>query len=114
MKPLLEEYAARVYRFALRLTGDRHLAEDLTQETFLRAWCARRRLREPDAAGPWLFRIAVNLWRDEIRRSNRGPNRVDLAPDDQASAKPPPERGVFDREDVRRAIEAWIGANFPS
>lgn len=106
MKPLLEEYAARVYRFALRLTGDRHRAEDLTQETFLRAWRARRRLREPKATGGWLFRIAANLWRDEIRRSHRGPNRVNLAPDDQPSAKPPPDRGVLDREDVRRAIEA--------
>ena len=32
----LEDWAPRVFRFALRLTGDPHVAEDVTQETFLR------------------------------------------------------------------------------
>ena len=67
----LEEFVPRVYRFALRLTGDRHRAEDLTQETFLRAWRRRRELREPRIARAWLFRIAVNVWRDEVRRGQR-------------------------------------------
>lgn len=106
VKPPLEEYAARVYRFALRLTGDRHLAEDLTQETFLRAWRGRRRLRDPDATAGWLFQIAVNLWRDEIRRSGRRVNCVNSTPDDRPSGEGAPDRGVLDREDVRRAIKA--------
>src|SRR3989304_8552329 len=64
VKVLLEEHVPRVYRFALRLTGNRHEAEDLTQETFLRAWRHRRRLRDRSAARVWLFAIAANLWRD--------------------------------------------------
>src|SRR5207244_7362280 len=65
---LLQECVPRVYRFALRLTHDPHAAEDLTQETFLRAWSQFRHLREPRAAQVWLFRIAVNVWRDQVRR----------------------------------------------
>ena len=49
MSKLLEEWVPRVYRFALRLCSDPHVAEDLTQETFLRAWQQRSRLRDEDA-----------------------------------------------------------------
>ena len=69
---LLEEWAPRVYRFALRLCNDPHIAEDLAQETFLRAWRHRGRLRDERVARVWLFRITANLWRDQLRR-NRSP-----------------------------------------
>jgi RNA polymerase sigma-70 factor (ECF subfamily) len=64
----LEEWAPRVYRFALRLTRQTHAAEDLTQETLLRAWGRHTQLRNASSARVWLFRIAVNLWRDQLRR----------------------------------------------
>src|SRR5205823_7678639 len=54
---ILEEWVPRVYRFALRLSNDLHTAEDLTQETFLRAWRDRERLRDERAARAWLFRM---------------------------------------------------------
>lgn len=59
-----------VYRFALRLTGDIHLAEDLTQDAMLRAWKARWRMPRSDSGEirPWLLRITRNLWIDESRR----------------------------------------------
>ena len=44
------------------------MAEELIQETMLRAWKRRRWLTDPDAVKPWLFRIASNVWRDELRR----------------------------------------------
>ena len=55
----LEDWAPRVFRFALRLTGDPHVAEDVTQETFLRAWPGRARLRDERLMRVWLFRIAL-------------------------------------------------------
>src|SRR5262245_27283653 len=64
----LVDWAPRVFRFALRLTGDPHAAEDLTQETFLRAWPARGRLRDDRLMRVWLFRITANIWRDRLRR----------------------------------------------
>jgi DNA-directed RNA polymerase specialized sigma24 family protein len=43
----LEEHVAMVYRYALRLAGRTDVAEDLTQETLLRAWRSRGKLRDP-------------------------------------------------------------------
>jgi RNA polymerase sigma-70 factor, ECF subfamily len=71
VKDLFEEYIPRVYRFALRLTGDRNEAEDLAQATLLNAWRDRKRLRNTAAAKSWLFTIAANLWRSGLRRKSR-------------------------------------------
>jgi RNA polymerase sigma-70 factor, ECF subfamily len=71
VKDLFEQYVPRVFRFALRLTGDRNDAEDLAQATLLRAWRDRKRLRDPAAARSWLFTIAANLWRDGLRQKDR-------------------------------------------
>lgn len=69
----IEPHLPSVYRFVLRLTQDPHRAEDLTQETFLRAWKNRTQLRDNRAVRVWLFRIAHNLWNDELRRGSRQP-----------------------------------------
>src|SRR5262245_49072471 len=53
----LEAWVPRVYRFALRLCHDPHAADDLTQETLLRAWRHRGHLRDERAMCVWLFRI---------------------------------------------------------
>ena len=86
----LEQFVPAVYRFALRLSRDAHLAEDLTQETFVRAWRRRAHLRELESVKTWLFRIVVNLWSDELRRRRvRGVERCEpvlKACDDAPSA----------------------------
>ena len=107
MRALLEEYVPRVYRFAMRLSRDHHAAEDITQETLLRAWRHRRRLKEPDAARVWLFTIAANIWRDQVQRGKLPVARVGpLAEDPEDDAQPAPERAVLDGEDVSRAMQA--------
>jgi RNA polymerase sigma-70 factor (ECF subfamily) len=60
-------HADAVYRYALRLTRNVQQAEDLTQETLLRGWKHRAKLREPGAARVWLLRIATNVQRDGLR-----------------------------------------------
>lgn len=69
----LEQHVPRVYRFALRLAGEPAHAEDLTQETMLRAWRSRETLRDVETRSVWLLRITHNLWRDELRRRRREP-----------------------------------------
>jgi RNA polymerase sigma-70 factor (ECF subfamily) len=101
---LLEEWAPRVYRFALRLCEDAHAAEDLTQETLLRAWRHRKRLRDPRAGGVWLFRIAANLWRDQLRRGRCRVARAEPL-QDRPGPTPPPERLAAGREEVERALD---------
>jgi RNA polymerase sigma-70 factor (ECF subfamily) len=60
-------HAEAVYRYALRLTRSPQQAEDLMQETLLRGWRRRKRLREAAAARVWLLRIATNIHRDGLR-----------------------------------------------
>ena len=68
---LVKRYERRLIRVIMRFVRDPDLAEDLAQETFLRVY---ERLEQFDAArrfSPWLFRIAVNLTLDHLRRRKR-------------------------------------------
>lgn len=67
MDELLAAHADVLHRYALRMVRDRQQAEDLTQETLLRGWRQRAKLREPAAARVWLLRIATNIHRDGLR-----------------------------------------------
>jgi RNA polymerase sigma-70 factor (ECF subfamily) len=103
---VLEEWLPRVYRFALRLSNDPHAAEDLTQETFLRAWRQRGRLRDERATRVWLFRIVVNLWRDQLRRGRLPLTRAGPLEGTEPSPARSPEQVVAEQEDLRRALDA--------
>jgi RNA polymerase sigma-70 factor (ECF subfamily) len=95
-----------VYRLALRLTHDPHQAEDLTQEAFLRAWKRQDELREPCAARVWLFRILVNLWRDQLRRRRSPVSLAGSLPAQQRGAVLTPDRQAALSEDAGRALQA--------
>lgn len=96
---LVSAFSGRVFNLALRFTGDRAEAEDIAQESFLRAFAALPRSRSELPFRPWLLQIAVNLCRDWARRaSRRSVPFSDLAPasDDpaEAAAGAGPEAGV--------------------
>ncbi len=102
----MDEHLPHVYRFALRLTGSRQEAEDLAQDTFLRAWRHKDRLRDAKAARVWLFTIARNLWTDRLRRKARRPAAIELLPEDEAGLAVAGEQESIAREDVRRVLAA--------
>jgi RNA polymerase sigma-70 factor, ECF subfamily len=58
-----------VHNLARRLTDRRADAEDLVQETYLRAWAAWTDGRRPDRVAPWLATICLNAGRDRLRRA---------------------------------------------
>ena len=71
LSALVDAYASRVFGLLFRLTSSREVAEDLTQETFLRLV---RTIGEYEHSGKfesWLFRIAANLARDRGRQHRR-------------------------------------------
>ncbi|HZG67606.1 MAG TPA: sigma-70 family RNA polymerase sigma factor [Herpetosiphonaceae bacterium] len=73
---LYDRYASTVLGLALRMLGDREVAEDAVQEIFWRVW---RRLGSFDrsrAFAPWLFGIAHNYCIDELRRRKVRPQSV--------------------------------------
>jgi RNA polymerase sigma-70 factor (ECF subfamily) len=99
----IEEHVGSVYRYALRLTRRPDLAEDLTQETLLRGWRSRQKLRDDRAARVWLFRIATNLWTDQIRRGQLRPEPFDT---ELPCPRPLPAAAIDERENVRMALAA--------
>lgn len=80
MTLLLEHHAEAVYRYALRLTRRADLAEDVSQETLLRAWRNQSGLREERAARLWLLRIATNVWNDHLRKTRADPAVLESDP----------------------------------
>jgi RNA polymerase sigma-70 factor (ECF subfamily) len=72
------DHLARLYGYCVRLTNDQTEAEDLTQETLLRAMRAYDGLRDPSRAKGWLFAIATNVWRDRARSRGREVRTVPL------------------------------------
>lgn len=76
VRALYDEHAAALWRYALRLTGDRARAEDVVQETLLRAWQHPEVTDDSErSARAWLFTVARNMIIDD-RRSARFRNVV--------------------------------------
>ena len=91
---LYRRYAPDVHRFALYLSGDRDEADDITSETFVRAWTAPGEIRMATVKG-YLFMIARNLFLKSLSRRRRN---VEL--DDQMRDPAPGQEA-----DVERASE---------
>ena len=71
---LYAEFGTRIYSYLRRLTQDTALAEELTQDTFLRALEHFQTFRGEGSVSNWLYRIATNLFRDYVRaHKGQGP-----------------------------------------
>jgi RNA polymerase sigma-70 factor (ECF subfamily) len=70
---LFERHHGAIYRYLLRTTGSREIAEDITQEVFLRVIKGLDGYQDIDHERAWLFRIAHNLRCDHTRRAYRQP-----------------------------------------
>ena len=105
---IVERHSDRVLRLALRLTGNRHDAEDLTQDVFVRVFRSLDSYR-PGTFEGWLHRITTNLFLDQARRKQRV--RFDGLSDERAdrlvSSEVAPEGALMDQtfdDDVERAL----------
>ena len=73
---IVRAYEAPVYNYVLRMVGDRSLAEDLTQEVFLRVFQGLPRFSERAKFTTWLFQVTKNRVLDELRACERRPRVV--------------------------------------
>jgi RNA polymerase sigma-70 factor (ECF subfamily) len=105
---VVRTHSARVYRLAYRLTGDRHDAEDLTQEVFVRVFRSLSSYT-PGTFEGWLHRITTNLFLDSVRRKAkiRFEGLAEDAADRLAGREPTPAQAYFDNHldaDIERAL----------
>lgn len=68
---LFDALGPRIYRYLIRLCGNTTMAEDMVQTTFLNVHRARESFRRGDRVVPWVYAIAQNVFRDELRRRKR-------------------------------------------
>ncbi len=99
-----------VYRVARRLVRDAHEAEDLVQETFLKACRAFERFELRDmGVRPWLLKILHNTYLNRATRQARGPRSTDQQTLDETQAAPdcgPPELDYEQLDDeVKQALD---------
>jgi RNA polymerase sigma-70 factor, ECF subfamily len=100
LRALHDQYAAPLWSFVLRLTGDRARSQDVVQETLLRAWRKPSVLdEEHGSARAWLFTVARHIVVDEWRSAR---SRHEIAVDE------PPERVEADHVDA--LLDEWIVA----
>lgn len=105
---VVREHSGRVYRLAYRLTGNKHDAEDLTQEVFVRVFRSLSSYT-PGTFEGWLHRITTNLFLDQARRKQR--IRFDALPEDAgdrlAGGDPGPER-MWEHNNLDHDVQAAL------
>ena len=103
VRDLYHRYSRPMFAVALRSLGDRGLAEEAVQQSFLQAWQASSRFDPDRDVAPWLFtitkRVAVDLFRRERRHGRQGPL------DDQLAELPPGLEAAWITWEVRRALD---------
>ncbi|CAN5845012.1 RNA polymerase sigma factor [soil metagenome] len=101
---LIERFQGVVFGLCLRMLGDRHDAEDVMQETFLRAFRGVSGFDGNRPLRPWLLGIAANRCRTALARRSRRPRLVEAA-EDQADHRP----GLADPDDLAGELERALG-----
>jgi len=116
---LAREHAPGLFRVALRLTGRREDAEDLVQETLVRALPRLTRFEGRAKLSTYLFRALGNLWKNRLRSKSRSPlvswfrgrrrdedeERAELEPADPSPLAPDRLEAADRALQVRRAVE---------
>ncbi len=106
---LYRSHAQAVFRYTKSIVRNPTLAEDITAQTFLQAWKALIRLRQPERFDSWLFRIAHNVAISEVKRSPQTAN-VDETPEPvETSRLNAPESLVDLKFDVAAVREGLLG-----
>lgn len=98
---MYERHSQDVYRYAFWLSGSADDADDITSETFARAWVGRDAIRT-ETVKAYLFAIARNLYLQGLRHTKRQADLTPHHPDPQ----PAPEQQVESRLELSRAMDA--------
>jgi len=112
-RQLVERHSRSVFRLAYRMTGNEHDAEDVVQETFLRAYKQLKNYESRSSFSTWLYRIASNYTLDLIRMRKRHADKHDSDSeegrpilDELAATAPAPDRLLFSNQVKDRVAAA--------
>jgi RNA polymerase sigma-70 factor (ECF subfamily) len=120
LPPVLEarlvQYRPQIRSHILAMVRDAAEAEDLTQETYARALAGLDRLREPQAALAWLYRIATNVSLDRLRQRQRQPTvPVDPAVSAEKAAEAPARErpaslieAALERSEMSECVQGYL------
>ena len=103
---LMDRWGQPIRNLCTRMTGDAHRAEDLAQETFARVYAKRQEYEPSGRFSTYLWRIALNLCHDELRRPHRRWTTAtssadpDGIPEEAASEEPGPAAIMAARENA--------------
>jgi RNA polymerase sigma-70 factor (ECF subfamily) len=112
---LVQRYRVRIMNLVCRFINDRDRAEEISQEVFLRVYRNRERYRKSGKFSTWIFTIAVNLTKNEIRSRVRHKGTFSLDATDEESGgqglsfpdlKPLPDEDLGAREIQQKVAEA--------
>jgi RNA polymerase sigma-70 factor (ECF subfamily) len=106
---LYEAHYMRVFSYVMTLAGDRHQAEEITQETFFRAFRKLNSFRGESDEVTWLCAIARNLFNDEMRRQGRFAEM----PEEAAARGKGVEQSAVEKDDSFRVHMALHGLEEP-
>jgi len=101
---LYRAHVDRVYALCARLAGDRVLAEELTQDVFVRAWEKLALFKGESAFGTWLHRLAVNVALNHLKTDGRHRRRTVDDADDVVAALPGRPLAPGDLMDLEHAV----------
>lgn len=96
---LYESYSSDIYRFAFWLAGNSTDAEDITSETFIKAWAGRGRIRT-ETLKAYLFTIARNVYLENLRKAR---NHIQLE-DIYTDPSPGPDENAETNHELGRAF----------
>jgi len=114
---LVERHSRTAFRLAFRMTGNEQDAEDVVQESFIKAYCHLGRFQTRADFGTWLYRIVANCAVDVIRgrqsrQKHTGAEPLEPSTSAWASEVPGPER-LAESSEVQRRIMAALDALTP-
>jgi RNA polymerase sigma-70 factor (ECF subfamily) len=104
-RDVYEQHVDRIYRLALRMTGNASMAEDLTQDVFVRAFDRMHQFRGESGLGTWLHRVAISVILNAVRKQKvTAPRELPLDPTQRVTGS----SGAIEL-DVRDRVRAAVG-----
>lgn len=89
---LFEQYYPHIHAYAWKICGDANSADDIAQQTFIKAATSLPKYHQKNRFKPWIYRIALNTARDHLRATSRYRQRLEQFETPQSQAPPDLEK----------------------